>query len=110
MPTCSFAIPSRLLQEICSLARTDEVYVAGEGQLLATALTPALRLTMEVSPPPASALPLNSDPAVAASEASEFTVPAVREHLESCFECVFRFRGAGLMRFVDTEVLRRSND
>ena len=59
---------------------------------------------MELSPPPASALRLNIDPAVAAAGASEFTVPAVREHMESFLECVFCLRDADLMRFVETSI------
>ena len=58
---------------------------------------------------PASALRVNIDPAVAAAAASEFTVPAAREHMESFFECVFRFRNAGLLGFVETEILGLSN-
>ena len=52
---------------------------------------------------------VNIDPAVAAAAASEFTVPAAREHMESFFECVFRFRNAGLMGFLETEILGLSN-
>ena len=64
---------------------------------------------MEVSPPIAFALRLNIDPAVAAAGASELTAPAMRAHMESFLECVFRLRDAGLMGFVDTEILGLSN-
>ena len=71
--------------------------------------TSTLGLTMDASPPIAFALRLNIDPAVAAAGASELTAPAMRAHMESFLECVFRFRDACLMGFVETQILGLGN-